>query len=101
MSRGPGDTQRGLLTALADTDHNRSTIDDLATTCGISPVQTREAIRSLERGGHVVVTKGCIGWKGRGEYGPPTHGRTDDGHYRQVPHGGVPVFGLIVSLPVA
>lgn len=73
MSRGLGDTQRGLLTALADRDddgYRWATIDTLATACGISPVQTREAIRSLERGGHVVVTRGHIGWKGRGEYGP-------------------------------
>ena len=68
MSRGPGDLQRAVMTALADRD-GWATVSELAADTITDHRQTRAALRSLEAGGHVTITRQHIGWKGRGKYG--------------------------------
>jgi hypothetical protein len=60
-----------ILDLLAAEEEQRSlTVADLAERCGRSPRQIRTAVTALEHRGLVVLTRGHLGWRGAGEYGP-------------------------------
>jgi hypothetical protein len=120
MSRGLGTAQRGILGALADAVRDYMTVPELAQATGRSERQVRAAVRALEGRALVVVTRGCTGWRGTGEYGrlvelphfslePVLTVREGERHpdrpawvaARDVEFGraGMPTYGLLVWLP--
>jgi hypothetical protein len=122
LSRGPGDTQRALLTELAAAEDWALTTADLARRVHRNPRQIRTAVASLVRRRLVVTTRATLGWKGEGEYGSFTYGHNRDMEgepaggigwgqprlYTSRPsvrilrywHQGTPTFGLRVWLPL-
>src|SRR5690348_8270748 len=69
MGRGPGAAQRAILDALTAADKVWLTIPELAERTGRSERQVRTAVHGLEARELAAVSYGCIGWKGRGDYG--------------------------------
>ncbi len=120
MSRGLGTAQLGILGALADAARDYMTVPELAQATGRSERQVRAAVRALEGRALVVITRGCTGWRGTGEYGrlvelphfslePVLTVREGERHpdrpgwvaARDVEFGrlGMPTYGLLVALP--